>query len=65
VYKAVLKHVDGKTRSLLVASETAWITYRDAACAMEGADCLTNLEEQRIEILASSWYPDCDGELEK
>jgi uncharacterized protein YecT (DUF1311 family) len=65
VYGIILKHVDPKSRALLVASEDAWLTYRDAACAIEGADCLTKLEEQRIELLKSSWYPDCDGELSK
>jgi uncharacterized protein YecT (DUF1311 family) len=64
-YSIVLKHIDSDPQSLLVASEKAWLTYRDAACAVEGGDCLTKLEEQRIELLKSSWYPDCDGELDK
>ena len=64
VYGILLKKTDGKERDKLVASETAWIAYRDKACAIEGPGCSTQLEQERIEVLKSSWL-DCDGDTFK
>ncbi len=42
-------------RRALIASETAWIAYRDRACAIEGGECLTDLERERIVDLQGTW----------
>ena len=60
VYGILLKRTDAKERGKLVASEAAWLAYRDKACAIEGPGCSTQLEQERIEVLKSSWL-DCDG----
>lgn len=64
VYGILLKRTDDKERGLLVASEVAWLKYRDQACAIEGPGCATQLEQERIEVLKSSWL-DCDGDTFK
>lgn len=64
VYGILLKRTDAKEHDLLVASESAWLTYRDKACAIEGPGCSTQLEEERTELLKSSWL-DCDGDTFK
>jgi uncharacterized protein YecT (DUF1311 family) len=64
VYGILLKRTDAKERGLLVASEADWLAYRDKACAIEGPGCSTQLEEERIELLKSSWL-DCDGDTFK
>lgn len=64
VYGILLKKTDAKEHDLLLASEVAWLAYRDKACAIEGPGCTTQLEKERIEVLKSSWL-DCDGDTFK
>jgi len=64
VYAILLKKTDAKERAKLVASEVAWLAYRDKACAIEGSGCSTALEQERIDVLKSSWL-DCDGDTFK
>ena len=61
LYKMMLSKYDEQNKALLIASERAWITYRDAECKFETApfsqgsiypmyyaQCLTDKTNQRI-----------------
>jgi uncharacterized protein YecT (DUF1311 family) len=66
LYKEMLGKYDQQNKALLIASERAWITYRDAECKFETApfsqgsiypmyyaQCLTDKTNQRIVELKS------------
>lgn len=55
VYGLLLKQLTAKQRKAAVASEVAWLSYRDKACPLEGDDCLTALERERTEELKAGW----------
>jgi uncharacterized protein YecT (DUF1311 family) len=42
-------------RAGLAASQRAWITYREAWCAIAGGSCKTNLTNRRVTELESAW----------
>ena len=42
-------------RKALLASELAWITYRDKACKVEGGSCNDDLESERTKELEAGW----------
>jgi uncharacterized protein YecT (DUF1311 family) len=48
LYRLFRQHLSGVERSMLVASQTAWIAYRDNECVIEGGACLTELDRERI-----------------
>lgn len=54
-YAKLANALDPSERPYLQRSEQAWIAYRDAACAMESGNCLTELERDRISDLKNSW----------
>ncbi len=60
VYRLYLKQVATQpaARRTLIASEQAWIVYRDRACAIEGGSCLTDLERERVGDLEDTWLGD-------
>jgi uncharacterized protein YecT (DUF1311 family) len=55
VYGLLAKRVTSAQRDALAASEVAWISYRDKACAFEGGTCLTDLEQERIAELEAGY----------
>jgi len=69
-YQAVLCHLNGQERAQLVASERAWIAFKDADCAFWGggggsiapmntSQCLADLSRQRAEEL-DHWPPNVE-----
>jgi uncharacterized protein YecT (DUF1311 family) len=57
-YRSYVARVTPSQRTLLTSAQTAWIAYRDEACAFEGGDCATELERQRTADLKASWIGD-------
>jgi uncharacterized protein YecT (DUF1311 family) len=55
VYALYAARLTGAQRSALAAAELAWKAYRDKACALEGGECLTELERERVAELEASW----------
>ncbi|MBV8491032.1 MAG: DUF1311 domain-containing protein [Candidatus Eremiobacteraeota bacterium] len=55
VYKALNKQLNADQQAQLVAAETAWLAYRDAACSFAGNQCLTQLEKERTQELKDGW----------
>jgi len=56
VYGLLVKYDLSKhSHDKLIASELAWIAYRDKACAFEGGTCLTDLEKERTTEFEDGW----------
>jgi len=56
VYGLLYKYdLSASSHKKLIASETAWIAYRDKACAFEGGTCLTDLERERTKEFEDGW----------
>lgn len=55
IYRLYLERLDKSQASSLRAAETAWTSYRDAWCAIEGGACLTALTNERVTELKDSW----------
>jgi uncharacterized protein YecT (DUF1311 family) len=55
LYRGYLTRLTGSQRTSLAGAQTAWVVYRDKACALEGGACLTDLEKERIAELQASW----------
>jgi uncharacterized protein YecT (DUF1311 family) len=55
VYKLLRKQITEPQHQALRKSELLWIGYRDAACALEGGDCMTALEQGRTAELEAGW----------
>lgn len=55
-YSALRRATPKSTMWQLENAEVAWITYRDRACAIEGGNCVTELESERTAELKTA-YP--------
>jgi len=55
VYGLLQKLLTTTQRNALTQSEVLWLTYRDKACHFEGGNCLTDLEQERINELEAGW----------
>lgn len=55
VYSGYASRVTKSQRASLSAAQTAWLAYRDKACALEGGSCLTDLTKERTTELEASW----------
>jgi uncharacterized protein YecT (DUF1311 family) len=55
LYRGYLTRLTSSQRTSLAGAQTAWVVYRDKACALEGGACLTDLEKERIAELQASW----------
>lgn len=64
VYRTMIKKYDARNRALLLASEKAWLAYRDAECTFETApveggsfhtlvyyECLSGMTTRRVNEL--------------
>jgi uncharacterized protein YecT (DUF1311 family) len=58
VTAAYEKNVDAGQRTKFDAAHIAWVSYRDKACAIEGGDCITQLDRDRVAQLKSAWMGD-------
>lgn len=55
LYRLYQSHLGQEQWTALETAESAWITYRDKACAIEGGACLTELDKERIAELEAAW----------
>jgi hypothetical protein len=55
LYRLYRDRLTEAQRSALARAESAWIAYRDKACAIEGGACLTELENERVAELKAGW----------
>ncbi|HEY1655090.1 MAG TPA: lysozyme inhibitor LprI family protein [Candidatus Tumulicola sp.] len=55
LYGSLAERIEPVQQTALTASDVAWIAYRDRACKLEGGDCLTQMERERIAELKAGW----------
>ena len=55
IYDRYVSRINKSQAASLAAAQTAWKTYRDKWCAIEGGSCLTALMNERISELKDSW----------
>ena len=53
-YGRIRAQVDAQQQRLFVNAESAWIAYRDKACALEGSNCATELTRERTGEIENS-----------
>ncbi len=55
LYRLYRDRLTEAQRASLAKAESAWISYRDEACAIEGGACPTELANERVAELEAGW----------